>query len=84
MGEVADMMLGGELCVGCGEYIDDDADGIPRYCSKQCQHEHEGVPVVAKPKGGPTPPKMNCPVCQRRIKKAGLSDHVRALHGDVA
>jgi len=37
MGEIAEMMLDGTLCAGCGVYIDDEeGDGIPRYCSEEC------------------------------------------------
>jgi hypothetical protein len=36
MGEIADMMLDGTLCECCGAFIDDDAPGHPRYCSKEC------------------------------------------------
>jgi hypothetical protein len=45
MGEIADDMLGGVMCEGCGEYLncaineDDDACedmGIPMYCSEAC------------------------------------------------
>src|SRR5262245_56945803 len=36
MGEIAEMMLDGTLCEGCGEFIGGDGDGIPRYCSRQC------------------------------------------------
>lgn len=35
MGEIADMMLDGTLCEGCGEYIGSDA-GFPQYCSRAC------------------------------------------------
>lgn len=35
MGEIADMMLDGTLCEGCGEYIG-EGDGYPQYCSEQC------------------------------------------------
>lgn len=33
MGDIADMMLEGILCAGCGVYMGGDNDGIPRYCS---------------------------------------------------
>lgn len=33
MGEIADMMLDGTLCEGCGEYLDGEGFGIPRYCN---------------------------------------------------
>ena len=42
MGEVADMMLGGEMCESCGEWLfDDDGEpkeggGIPDYCGPGC------------------------------------------------
>ena len=35
MGEIADMMLDGTLCEGCGEYIG-EGDGYPQYCSASC------------------------------------------------
>lgn len=35
MGEVAEMMLDGTLCEGCGEYIGDPV-GFPQYCSDEC------------------------------------------------
>lgn len=31
MGEIADMMLDGTLCEGCGVYLGDE-DGFPSYC----------------------------------------------------
>ena len=35
MGEIAEMMLDGTLCEGCGEFIG-EGDGFPQYCSPQC------------------------------------------------
>lgn len=35
MGEIADMMLDGTLCEGCGTYIG-EGSGFPGYCSTQC------------------------------------------------
>ncbi len=43
MGEIADMMIGGELCEGCGEFIDAGHMGIPMYCSVECARA-SGVP----------------------------------------
>ncbi len=40
MGEIAEMMLDGSLCHGCGVYIDDDYEGIPRLC-EICEEEEE-------------------------------------------
>lgn len=39
MGEAAEMMLDGTLCAGCGEFMDGDGDGIPRYCCEDCAPE---------------------------------------------
>jgi hypothetical protein len=35
MGEIAEMMLDGTMCAGCGEWLHDgnDGDGFPGYCS---------------------------------------------------
>lgn len=32
MGDIADMMLDGTCCQGCGELLSDDAPGHPRTC----------------------------------------------------
>jgi len=34
MGEIADMMLDGTLCEGCGEFLNNDGPGYPCYCSE--------------------------------------------------
>jgi len=37
MGEIADMMLEGDLCECCGVALDtDETPGYPMYCSVQC------------------------------------------------
>lgn len=33
MGEIADMMLDGTMCAGCGEYLEKEPMGFPDYCS---------------------------------------------------
>jgi len=49
MGEIAESMLGGEMCEACGEYLNcmlsekckDPCSeiGIPMYCSEECANE---------------------------------------------
>ena len=77
MGEIAEMMLDGTLCEGCGVYLPGDADGYPRRC-KHCAAER------AEAKRKPTAPRATCPTCKRRVKLAGLSDHQRDAHGITA
>lgn len=36
MGEIADMMINGLMCEGCGEFLDGNEPGYARYCSEQC------------------------------------------------
>ncbi|WP_454734268.1 hypothetical protein [Cupriavidus pauculus] len=76
MGEIAEMMLDGTLCEGCGMYIDGDADGYPRRC-EDCQPSSDTAQSSRKPSA----PKTNCPICKRRVKLAGLADHQRDAHG---
>ncbi|EPF4336884.1 hypothetical protein ACSSH6_000891 [Enterococcus faecalis] len=38
MGEIAEMMLEGVLCAGCGVFLDVDGNGYPEYC-EDCQEQ---------------------------------------------
>lgn len=45
MGEIAEMMLDGTMCAGCGEFFHDgDDSSFPRYCAG-CSPDYEDVPV---------------------------------------
>lgn len=69
MGDIADMMLDGTLCESCGVVFDDrQSPGYPRYCD-DCQQEGRAPKV-----------KTPCAVCGRRVKVAGMTDHMRAVH----
>lgn len=70
MGEVADMMLDGTLCEGCGVVLKGDAYGVPRRC-RDCD-SHTGPPMA--------PGKVKCPQCGQHVKPNGLQDHQRARH----
>lgn len=39
MGEIADAMIGGEMCNRCGVYLDGEPTGFPSFCSKACAEE---------------------------------------------
>lgn len=48
MGEIADAMIDGDLCAGCGGFIDEEGgEGVPRYCD-MCGPAY--VPPVKKNK----------------------------------
>lgn len=62
MGDIADMMLDGILCAGCGVALDDvcedgfETPGYPRYCCKGCEpagelrkaRKPDNMPISAK------------------------------------
>lgn len=73
MGEIAEMMLDGTLCEGCGVYLPGDSDGIPRRC-RDCRRPDRPLPT--KPGGT----KTACKTCGRRVKLAGIKDHMRDAH----
>lgn len=73
MGDIADMMLDGTLCEGCGASLIGPAPGYPRYCSKQCRKDR--APAV------PKATKIPCRVCGKRVKASGMHDHMRDAHG---
>lgn len=44
MGEIADMMLEGDLCEACGGALhSDETPGYPMYCSVECAKDR-GIP----------------------------------------
>lgn len=74
MGDVADMMLDGSLCEGCGVFMGDDA-GYPRRCPG-CLDDIERTQPIVK--------KVSCSICGRHVKPAGLNDHMRDKHSTSA
>lgn len=75
MGEIADMMLDGTMCQGCGVWLHDgeDGPGFPGLCPDCKQGERSNkLPATAK---------VNCPACGKRVKEVGLKDHQRDAHG---
>lgn len=71
MGEIAEWILEGGLCQGCGEYLG-DGDGYPTYCAScLAQVERPAIKTL----------KVACSVCGRKVKDTGLHDHMRDKHG---
>lgn len=76
MGEIAEMMLDGTLCEGCGVSLPGEALGFPRRC-KDCRRLDRYQP----PKAGLE--KVACPQCGKRVKSIGLRQHQFDSHGKV-
>lgn len=84
MGEIADMMINGDMCEGCGVFLGDAGDGYQRRCAScatDCVREgstttKDGIQIHR-------PSKVNCPHigCRKLVKKKGLQDHIRDVHG---
>ena len=74
MGDIADMMLDGTLCEGCGVYIEEEGHGVPRYCYA-CARE-TNAPALRD-----MGLKVACPDCGKRVKAVGLAQHRRDAHG---
>ena len=90
MGEIADMMLEGQMCQGCGEILG-DGDGYPTFCGG-CQSENgiNELGETASDTGTTTkdgkpirrPGKTNCPQCNKLVKIVGLDQHIKDVHNN--
>ena len=79
MGDIADMMLEGDLCAGCGSYMGGESDGIPRYCSSDCEPNDY---KQAKKNINKTE-KIPCPMCKKKCNgKQGVEANIKKLHGN--
>lgn len=74
MGEIAEMMLDGTMCAGCGEWLHDgeDGPGYPEYCAscrKQGYADHEA--------------EHECPTCSKLFgSDYAMNQHRRDAHKD--
>lgn len=80
MGDVADMMLDGTLCQGCGVFLNEDAPGFPCSCRNCKAEEKKGKAAAYQP----PKPKAKCTVCGHKVKPTGLPDHMRDAHKEPA
>jgi DNA-directed RNA polymerase subunit RPC12/RpoP len=69
MGDIADMMLDGILCEGCGVYMGGNI-GFARRCGSCKREESQPRPDERVP----------CKVCGRRVKFIGMSNHMKDAH----
>ena len=73
MGDIADMMLSGEMCQWCGEIL--DGQGYPTVCPA-CQAERNCDEF------GNSTGKAKCPQCGKKVKEVGLRQHIEAKHSE--
>lgn len=87
MGEIADMMLDGTMCEGCGEYMG-EGDGFPQYCSEQCANDRGANPSQIKDRPvfeAPSKRDTSCPKCGKMCRgHQGYLDHFRVKHDGKA
>ena len=75
MGEIADLILEGVFCQGCGIALGAPC-GFPRFC-RHCESQESFV----APKRTSRMRPHECKVCGKRFKKAvGLAAHCRDVH----
>lgn len=75
MGDIAEMMLDGTLCEGCGEYLG-EGDGYPQYCAGCAEPQPRAAPSKRRSR------IHQCPECKKMCRgKAGLAHHRREVHG---
>lgn len=80
MGDIADMMLDGTLCEGCGVYLDDSMGDFPQRCAS-CQEDDGLADITRGALELAASMKVPCPTCSKRVKQTGLKDHMRDKHG---
>jgi hypothetical protein len=84
MGEYADMMIDGLIDSETGELIDGDAPGYPRCASlgnlPRSKRRKKKKPSESVAAGLSAVGKAQCPHCGKRVKPAGLNDHIRDKH----
>jgi len=79
MGDIADMMLDGTLCEGCGVYLGEAVD-YPRRCGP-CKKDQRTDAVRTAAHMHHRATKTQCPQCGKSVKIVGLADHMRDAHG---
>ena len=78
MGEIAEMMLDGTLCEGCGEFIG-NGYGFPQYCSDECAEGRGADPDQVKGYHPPEGAKSNKATKNRRKKLKNQKARYRRL-----
>lgn len=81
MGEIAEMMLDGTLCEGCGVYL--GASDGPVRCRdcRPSKAEQKAANIARMQAEHAFQKKGKCPTCGKRVRLVGMADHQRDVHG---
>lgn len=90
-GEIAEMMLDGTLCEGCGGFLDGAGEGFPRYCGDQCARDRGALSCEPTRRVQPSTTERArwrrrqtepgyCPLCARPKSGDALAAHMRDAH----
>ncbi len=83
MGEIAEMMMDGTLCEGCGVFLNDDVPGYPCRCgdcAREARADRKAANIAAHNERQVAQKKTPCPTCGRRVKAVGLANHIKDAH----
>lgn len=86
MGDIADMMLDGTLCEGCGVYMPGEGQGVPRRCRdcRPIKAERKADNIARSQAEQAAAKKHPCPTCGRKLRMVGMADHMRDAHGPAS
>lgn len=96
MGEIAESMIDGTLCEGCGEYLvgGQKPVDVALLCAGCAVDRRQEGHVVLRAgsffqDAGEAPPvakapKIRCPQCFKKVSPSGLEQHRRDRHGPVS
>jgi len=87
MGEIAEMMLDGDLCEGCGVYMGSSGQGFTRRCHScagEFKADRKAANVATNKVQHAAAKKIPCSTCGKRVSTVGMNDHVRDVHGATA
>lgn len=78
MGDIADLMLEGDMCETCGEIL--EGAGFPQKCPACLADDKQQTvnPQHHATKG--KSPKVKCPYCDKMVAEVGLQQHKAAKH----
>lgn len=79
MGEIAEMMLDGTLCEGCGGFLNEHPPGYPCRCNDCKRQDIQSTRKPAKVGSLQKQERVKC-TCGRCITPRGMQKHIHDFH----